>query len=149
MHLESLSFEELLKEGVCSKLAHILTNPASYDKDLDILIGKTNWDYLIPEDAGNVIPLWDSNADTFARWVRAGKTEYVWLFHDDPNWALMATSEQGIKAQLWSQWCEFHEDTKECNRFAEAINFFHCDEALKIWERDYDEFQQWKLELSD
>jgi hypothetical protein len=149
MHLISLSFDELVNEGVCSKFARILSNPVAYDNDLDSLIGRTNWDYFIPEDARNVIPLWDSNADTFARWERAGKIEYVWLFHDDPNWVLMATSEQGIKAQLWSKWCEFHEDPKECYLFAEAINFSYCDEALKVWERDYDEFQQWKLALTD
>lgn len=102
MRLRSFTFSELIEFGVCSKLAYILKNPSSYDKDLDSLIGETDWDYFIPGNVKNVVPLWDNNADTIARWDRAGKIEYVCLLHDDPNWILEASSEQGIKAQLWT-----------------------------------------------
>ena len=100
MRLHSLPLDELIARGVTPSFARILADPESYHPDLSIHIGTTNWDYFVPTDATDVVPLWDSSADSFVRWTRAGTTEYVWLFHDDPKWILIAHSEQGIMARL-------------------------------------------------
>ena len=100
-------------------------------------------------DATDIVPLWDSNADSFVRWTRAGTIEYVWLFHDDPKWILIARSEQGVMAELWQQWAEFQESDEECLRFADAIGFRYAEEGLKIIENDSDTINRWRLELTD
>lgn len=147
MHLKSLGYEELIERGVSEGFARILSDPVDYAPDLRFHVSKTDCDYYIPEDAIDVVPLWDQNADTYARWTRNGVIEYVLLFHDDPEWSLIATSEQGIMAELWNSWAEHQEDDEENFRFANAIGFKHCEKALKIWGDDYDKFQQWKLNL--
>ncbi|NQT36598.1 MAG: hypothetical protein HQ581_03865 [Planctomycetes bacterium] len=149
MRLHSLTFDELTAYGVDPRFARILTDPDSYHPDLSIHVGKTNWDYFIPANVTNVVPLWDSNADSFVRWNRNGSTEYVWLFHDDPNWTLIAASEQGIMAKLWQDWIEFQDSDDECRRFADAIGFRHCEEGLALLDNDYDAFTKWMRELTD
>ncbi len=148
MRLVSLGYDELVSHDVSKNFAHILSDPGAYHPDLPILVGRTNWDYYIPEGVTNIVPLWDSNADSYVRWERDGVIEYVWLFHDDPNWILIAKSEQGVMAALWSSWSEFQESDDECRRFADAIGFKYAEEALEIWDRDYDELQDWKMNLS-
>ena len=149
MRLQSLPCDELVARGVSPSFARILTDPDSYHPDLSILVGKTDWDYFIPDRVTDVVPLWDSNADSFVRWNRNGTTEYVWLFHDDPTWILIARSEQGIMAKLWQDWAEFQETDEECHRFADAIGFRYCDEGLAIWEENGDTIKTWMLGLAD
>ena len=95
MRLHSLTFDELIANGISPKFARILTDPKSYHSDLDIILGKTDWDYYVPADVTKVFPLWDTNADSVVRWNRNGMTEYVRLYHDDPEWRFLASSEQG------------------------------------------------------
>ena len=57
------------------------------------------------------------------RWLRNGKEEYVLLFHDDPEWSLVATSEQGIMAVLWRSWAEFQENDSDICIFANVLGF--------------------------
>lgn len=147
MHLHSLSLEDLIMHGINPKLAYILSNPETYHHDLSIIIGRTDWDYFIPEDVSDIVPLWDVNADSYVRWRRNGHIEYVMLYHDDPNWSHEAISEQGAMSILWTSWSEFQEEDDECLRFAEAIGFQHAVEALKVWKDSYDLFQEWKINL--
>lgn len=149
MRLESLPSDELIACGISPSFASVLVDPESYHPDLSILIGVTNWDYFIPDGVTNIVPLWDSNADTFVRWNRDGNIEYVWLFHDDPNWILMARSEQGIMAKLWQEWAELQESDEECHRFADTIGFRHSADGLKIMEKDTDTIHEWRLALTD
>jgi hypothetical protein len=149
MRLRSLTFDELVQHGVDRRFARILSDPEGYHADLNIIVGKTNWDYFIPDGVTDVVPLWDVNANSFVRWNRNGKTEYVWLFHDDPNWTPIARSEQGIMATLWKDWIEFQDSDSEPRRFADAIGFRHCDEALALLDSDCDAFTRWVAELSD
>ena len=116
---------------------------------LSTLIGETDWEYFIPAGVTNVVPLWDCNSDSFVRWNRDGNIEYVWLFHDDPRWILIARSEQGIMAKLWQQWAEFQESDEECWRFADTIGFRHAADCLKNMEKDSDTIDQWRLALTD
>lgn len=150
MQLRALTFDELVDRGVDRRFAQILSYPDSYHPDLRILIGKTDWNYFVPPGVTDVVPLWDSNSDSFVRWTRNGATSYVWLFHDDPDWSAVAASEQGIKGKLWQDWIEFQDaDEDECYRFAAAIGFRHCKEGLAKLDREYDEFKKWLLELTD
>lgn len=149
MRLRALHYDELVAQGVNPLFARILTDPASYHPDLAFHVGKTDWDYFIPEGVTNVVPLWDSNADSFVRWNRDAVTEYVWLFHDDPNWALIAHSEQGIMSKLWESWAEFQESDDECHRFADAIGFRYCDKGLAIWDEASETIDRWRLGLED
>jgi hypothetical protein len=149
MRLHALTFDELVSRGISPSFARILADPDSYHPDLSIHVGRTNGDYFIPDEVTDIVPLWDSNADSFVRWNRDGITEYVWLFHDNPNWTLIARSEQGIMAKLWQGWAEFQETDDECRRFADAIGFRYCDEGLAIWEEDGDTIEAWMLGLTD
>jgi len=149
MYLGPLTKEELILFGLDPRFAQVLSDPAEYHSELPFHVGKPHWDYYIPEGVAEVVPLWDVNADSFVRWVRDGTTEYVWLFHDDPNWVLIATSEQGIMAQLWQDWSQFQTSDDECRRFAEAIGFRHCEQALVLLGSDNGEFRKWQLELDD
>lgn len=149
MRLRSLSLEELISHGVSAPFAKILTEPESYHPELSILVGETDWEYYVPPDATCVVPLWDANANSFVRWTRAGEIEYVWLFHDDPQWVLIAISEQGIMSKLWQNWIEFIDSDDECERFAEAIGFRHWEQALDLLNEDYASFERWQLALAD
>lgn len=149
MRLRSLTYDELVANHVSGPFARILSDPDSYHPDLSIHIGKTNWDYHIPDGVSNVVPLWDSNADSFVRWNRNGNVEFVWLYHDDPNWSLMAKSEQGIMAILFHEWAEFQESDEDCQQFADAMGFRYCEEALKMMENDSDTIKRWRLSLVD
>ncbi len=148
MQLRSLSFEELVGHGVRPSFARVLSDPESYDSDQRIHIGRTNWDYYVPDNVSEIVPLWDRNADSIVRWTRCNTTEYVWLFHDDPAWDLLAYSEQGIMHVLWQEWAEFQESDDECRRFAEYIGFRHCEEALAIWNEDSETIDWWRLTLT-
>lgn len=144
MHLKSLDYEELIEKGVSERFARVISNPSSYHEDLNLYIGKTDWDYFIPENVTDIVPLWDSNANSFVRWNRSGKIEYVWLFHDDPEWSLIANSEQGIIAKLWETWVGSFEDEEEFKKFADALGFIRYKEAMEVWDAGLEEFDQWK-----
>lgn len=104
MHLQQPTSEQFIERGVDARLARILTDPESYHRSLSIMVRAVyrGWDYYIPAGVTEIVPLWDENADCRVRWVRNGQTEHVWLYHDDPHWELIAKSEQGIMAQLWT-----------------------------------------------
>lgn len=150
MRLVSLTYDELVAHGVSQAFAQVLADPDGYHPDLDVVVGKTHWDYFIPEGVSEVVPLWDCNADSLVRWKRDGQVEYVWLFHDDPKWIHVARSEQGIMAKLWQEWVEFQDATdEECRLFAEAIGFRHWKEGLSVLEtRSTDAIEQWRLGLT-
>lgn len=145
MYLTSLSYQELVDKGVSKPFARIISDPESYHEYLGFYVGKTAWDYFIPEGVTDVVPLWDCNADSYVRWERDGAVEYVLLFHDDPEWALIARSEQGIIAHLWQSWVGSCEEEEEFRKFAEALGFLHYKEAMQIWDKDFDAFDEWKL----
>lgn len=147
MRLQSLTLDELILRGVSPAFAGILANPESYHRDLSIQVGRTNWDYFIPNGVVDVVPLWDCNEDSFVRWNREGIIEYVLLFHDDPDWVLVAHSEQGIMSQLWQKWAEFKETDEECRRFADAIGFRYCEEGLEVLENHYETIEEWRFSL--
>lgn len=149
MRLCSLTYDELLVCGVNPSFARILSDPDCYHPHLCIHVGKTDWDYFIPKNVTNIVPLWDSNADSYVRWNREGKTEYVLLLHDDPEWVLVTYSEQGVMAELWQGWAEFQESDEKCQRFADAIGFRYCQDGLKIIEGSSDAITQWRLSLTD
>jgi hypothetical protein len=147
MQLRALTYDELTAHGVSAEFARILIDPESYDPSLSIFVGKTDWDYFVPSGASNIVPLWDENADAIVRWNRDGRTEFVKLYHDDPEWRLIAVSEQGAMCELWRGWIEFKDSDEECRRFAEAIGFRRWEEALKLHDTDYDEFAAWAIQL--
>lgn len=149
MRLRSLTFDELIARGVSRQFAGVLCDPDRYHPELNILVGKTNWDYIIPEGVTEIVPLWDANAESFVRWNRNNVTEFVWLFHDDSTWILIARSEQGIMAKLWQEWIEFQDSDVECRRFAEAIGFRFWETGQSLLDADYDAFTQWVVDLSD
>ena len=151
MHLRSFTYDELVSNGVNQSFARVLTDPEAYHPDLKFHIGETNWDYFVPEGVSEVVPLWDDNADSYVRWIRDGRREYVHLYHDDPNWTLIAKSEQGIMAKLWQGWVEFQDTDEDCQRFADAIGFRHCQAGLRILQQETDSetIDRWRLSLTD
>lgn len=150
MRLQSLTFDELVMRGVNQCFARILAAPRSYHQNLDIIVGQTDWDYVVPVDVTDVVPLWDENANSFVRWRRNRVTEFVWLFHDDKAWILIAKSEQGIMAKLWQNWIEFQDaDDEEACRFANAIGFRCHVKGLQLLATGNDTFRKWIVDLPD
>ena len=142
-----MSLRELVARGVDRPFARVLTAPGEYHRNLETIIAPTDWEYRVPTDAKDIVPLWAFNSDTHVRWTRSGAHEYVHLNHDDPEWWLIAVSEQGVKAELWRQWCEFQDDESETRRFSEAIGFEHWRAASEIRERSYDVLAPWIMHL--
>jgi len=153
MRLHSLTFDELKAAGVNAHLAQAIVNPNIIDPCLDIFIQDINWEYYISDDVESVVPLWSSNEDTYCRWRRNGETEYVLLFHDDPKFAILARTEQGLLAELYRQYWEFQDsgdddvNDKKCRVFADAIGFEHREEADTLLLDDYDTFKKWQRKL--
>jgi hypothetical protein len=146
MIIKSLSKTELIQYGVDTNFADVLSDPNKYDKYLHITIGKTDWDYFIPDGVSNIVPLWDVNADSFVRWERKEVTEFVWLFHDNPNCSLIAYTEQGIMAKLYQSLTEFMEED-ECRKIGNAMGFKYVDDAENILKENWDSYESWMLNL--
>jgi hypothetical protein len=150
MRLTALTQSQLVAHGVDRRFATVLADPKSYHADLDIIVGRTNWDYAVPVDAVDIVPLWDSNSDSVVRWHRESTIQYGWLRHDEPGFDLIATSEQGVMAKLWQIWIEFQDaDANECERFADAIGFSHWRHAMKLLDDSYTLFDPWIQSLTD
>jgi hypothetical protein len=142
MRLESLTFEELIREGVSEPVARFVTTEVHLIKNFDIFAAPINpgWDYAIPSGVDNVVGLWDRNADAYCRWIRHGRREFVLLYHDDPNYEVVAYSEQGLLAQLVRS---YHEslnwsDESACEElvrgFADYVGFRYVNELLMYLE---------------
>src|SRR5262249_49911853 len=61
----------------------------------------SGWACFVPKDVSGVYPLWTSNADVTALWMRRGRLEFVTLYHDDPEPRFLARTEQGLLVQLF------------------------------------------------
>ena len=146
--LQSLNYGKLIAAGITASFASILTDPARYDRRLDILVGPIDWEYGIPTDAHTIVPLWGHNEDATIRWTRGDAQEFVRVYHDHPDWRFLARSEQGVMCNLWRDWVEFSEASDdEAERFAMAIGFVHYAEALKLLESSHGQFPQWEQQL--
>lgn len=146
MIIKSLPKEELVQHGVDPNFADVLSEPNKYDSSLHITIGKSDWDYAIPETVTSVVPLWGANADSFVRWERDGVTEFVWLFHDSSEYSLITYSEQVIMAKLYQSLTEFMEED-DCHRIGSAMGFKYIEMADNILEDDWDGYENWILNL--
>jgi hypothetical protein len=128
-----LDYEELVRRGVSRPVARFTTAKQHPIENFDIFVRPVSetWDYNVPPDAREVVGLWDQNADAYARWVRNGATEFVLLHHDDPDYTLVAGTEQGLLAELARQYFEFldwHDEAEAGRRFTaftEYIGFRH------------------------
>jgi hypothetical protein len=110
------------------------------------MLQPVDWEYGVPVGVTDVVPLWSTNEDCYARWNRDGRVEFVLLHHDHPDWCPLAVSEQGLFAQLWFRWTDLHGDV-EGERLAAVLGFEHVDEAIALWEKDFDEFEEWMRTL--
>ncbi len=112
MYLKRLTYQEFVESGISPPVARFLTSSEHPIADFDILVRPVhcNWEYDVPADASNVIGLWDENSDPVVRWQRNGVIEFVWLFHDDPGIDVVATSEQGLLADLFLKYHEMECD---------------------------------------
>ena len=140
MILKALTFEDLVHGGVSESFAKVLSYPEKVDQNLSMTIGKTHWNYFIPDNVVNIIPLWDENSDSVVKWEREGKIEYVCLFHDSKEWTFIAKSEQGVMAYLYKILSDFYDQT-ECIKIGEIIGFTYIVEAEERLENHYNEYE--------
>jgi hypothetical protein len=139
VRLVTLDYESLLQHGVSTPVARFVTATEHPIRDFDIFVRPVyeGWDYYVPPNAGRVIGLWDENADAYARWERSGQQEFVKLYHDDPEYTVVAWTEQGLLADLARKYFEFlnwHDeatDSVRYDRFAGYIGFRHSAELFK------------------
>ncbi len=134
MRLISLGHDQLVQRGVSASVARFLTARQHPIPEFDIFVRPVDewWDYNIPANAADVVGLWDTNADAYARWTRAGQQEFVLLYHDGPEHTVVAWSEQGMLAELARQYFEFldgHDEAADRRRyetFTAYIGFRHA-----------------------
>jgi hypothetical protein len=109
VRLIPLDYESLIQWGISAPGARFITAKKHPIPEFDIFVRPVyeGWDYYVPPNASNVIGLWDSNADAYARWLRGGYQEFVRLYHDDPEHTVVAWTEQGLLAELTRQYFEF------------------------------------------
>ena len=108
------------------------------------------WACFVPEDVSRVYPLWSCNADVTALWMRCGRLEFVKLYHDDPEWRVLARTEQGLLLDLFRALLESEDwlDPKECIRrlqkLADVAGFHHLSELNEWHQRNggSSEFQE-------
>ncbi|MGF1733661.1 hypothetical protein [Photobacterium kasasachensis] len=146
MHIKTSSYETLVEKGVSTKLARAIFYPEELHEDLWSVIGLCDSYCNVPDDVSEVTPLFDRNSDPIVRWIRNGEIEYVWLFHDDPNWSLVARHEQGVLAYLYRLLTEFLPD-EECASFAMKIGFEHYELANNVLDYDCDSYENWASKL--
>lgn len=146
MRLVPLDYGTLVRQGVSGPVARFITTKQHPIRNFDIFARPVSeiWDYNVPPDARDVIGLWDQNADAYVRWIRNGVIEFVVLHHDDPDYTLVAWTEQGLLAELTRQDFEFldwHDET-ECRRwfaaFSEYIGFRHATALERYMATDSD-----------
>ncbi len=113
MNLKTLSYSELTQNGGSPALADVLASPADFADSLDIIIDKSSWDYPIPDNVSDVLPIYGHNSNMTVRWKRNGEVEYVDIHHDGPDWHLVARSEQGLIAHILFAWVEMMMCTEE------------------------------------
>lgn len=134
MRVPPQSYEELVARGVSPVIARFVTVGQHPIPNFDLFVRpiQEGWEYAIPADAVNVVGLWDENADAFARWTRGGELEFVQLYHDDSDHALIAWTEQGLLADLARRYYEFlnwHDEAGDRARylaFCDYIGFQHA-----------------------
>jgi hypothetical protein len=134
VQLTQLDYDALLNHGVSPELARLVTSAEHPIRDASIFVRPIHeqWDYNVPADASDVVGLWDENADATVRWTRGGQTEYVHLYHDEPEHSVVAWSEQGVLAELARRYFEFldwHDeeaDRRKYEAFAQYIGFRHA-----------------------
>jgi hypothetical protein len=153
MRLQSLGYSQYIAAGVSPALARFASASSHPIPDFDIFVAPVDWDYCVPEDATAIFPLWSSNADGYLRWIRHGRTEYVFVSHESSDWRVLAHSEQGILADLYRrrseslQWDDRPEDQKKCDEFAAYIGFARQQEADHLLTNSPDAFRSWAKDL--
>ncbi len=157
MYLQRLSYEEFIAAGVSEKLARLLTateHPLPHVDMLSIEPVDPDWDYWAPKGVTDAVGLWDVNADPYVRWCNHGRTEYVWIFHDDEDAELIATSEQGLLAHLMHQYYELIDADSddqvyaEVTRFARYIGFREVERYLEIL-REHPDLETYSTRLKE
>ena len=154
MRLQSLSYNEYLAAGLSPALARFASTSSHPIPNFDIFAAPVDWDYFIPEGVAAIVPLWSSNADGYFRWIRNGRTEYVFVSHESSDWWVLAHSEQGILAELYRrcseslQWDDKHEDQKKCDIFAAYIGFTRQREADNLLSNSSDDFGSWAKNIA-
>jgi hypothetical protein len=149
MHLKSFSNAEYLAAKVSPAIARFASASAHPIPNFDIFAAPVDWDYFIPEEAVDVVPLWSSNADGYLRWIRHGRTEFVFVSHECQDWWIVAYSEQGVLADLYHrysesfQWVDEKIDQAKCDAFAVYIGFTLQEEADRLLVGFYDHFESW------
>jgi hypothetical protein len=108
VRLPVLSKEQLISFGISERLSHLVTSHDHPIPKLDLFVEPIDpdWDHGVPSDAGDVVGLWQSNADPRVRWCRRGVVEFARLHHDDDQPLLIAWTEQGLLADLVRQYYE-------------------------------------------
>mgnify|MGYP000095740096 CR=1 FL=1 len=133
MRLLPLDYEGFVRRGVSPPVARFITAKGHPIPHLNIFVKPISevWEYSVPADATDVIGLWDENADVYVRWTRGGQQEFVQLYHDDPEFTVVAWTEQGLLAELARRYYEFLDwnDEVVCRKqfeaFTEYIGFRH------------------------
>jgi hypothetical protein len=149
MRLKSFSEAEYLAAKVSPSIARFVTSSSHPIPNFDIFAAPVDWDYFIPEDATDVIPLWSSNENGYIRWMRHERAEFVFVSHESPDWWILAYSEQGILAELYRRYSESHQwedesdDQKKCDAFAAYIGFTFQKEADRLLKGCPDDFKVW------
>lgn len=143
--------DSLIDAGLSEGLIQVFTQPLQCARSLDIIIGQTDGDFMIPLYAKSVLPLYANGTGMVVRWLRADCWQFCSVNMEDTAYALLARSEQGLMAQILQQYEEMTmlspeeavENKGEWERLADIMGFKY---AAEYREQGAD-FHEWALSL--
>ena len=108
MKLTRLSQPDFIAAGLPTDTSRFLASDTHPIPNLDILVQPVDnfFDFDVPDDASNVTGLWTENADPTIMWDRAGKREFVRMYHDDAGFHLVADTLQQLLADVFMRYHE-------------------------------------------
>jgi hypothetical protein len=96
------------------------------------------WASYVPEDVSAVYPVWTCNGDVTAVWIRAGRQEFLELYHDDPEFRLLGPTEQNVLLELFlslyeaDDWLDSAQSLGRLQQLADVAGFRYLRE-LHEW----------------
>jgi len=158
VYRDDYSRQELLDLGLSEKFVEfVFLNPKPAGFHYRCESRHSGWACFVPKDVSGVYPLWTSSSDVTALWMRRGRIEFVWLYHDDPEATFLARTEQGLLLNLFlalvesDDWTDPAQSLRRLENLADVAGFRHLSELIEWHDRNggaADFGEQWERLLA-
>jgi hypothetical protein len=129
---------ELMAQGLSEKLAtFVLEHPRDgvfwywCGENSSRWPANVPWPYATPDDVTDIYPLWNRDAEQCVLWIKNGERQFVWRYHEHPEPELIARTEQGLLADLFTTLYEDQEIEVDALRgAADLVGFSQLDRVI-------------------